>query len=96
MGTPSQARIRVKTGHPRLCSDSHEARSTGSLDPEKPPTRTTQGRVGRPTPSLIHLLPDKAFNATTPTYVATAPPAWEQYTCLIPLFSAHPRMDRKK
>jgi hypothetical protein len=51
----------VKTGHPRLCFDSHEARSIGSLDPGKSPTRTIRGRVGRPL--LIHLLTDKAFNA---------------------------------
>jgi hypothetical protein len=35
---------------------------------------------------LTHLLTDKAFNATTFTYVATAPPAWEQYPYLILLF----------
>jgi hypothetical protein len=32
---------------------------------------------------------------TTSTYVATAPPAWKQYRCKIPLFTAHPRMDGK-
>jgi hypothetical protein len=31
-GTTSQNHIRMKTGHPRLRSDSHEARSTGCLD----------------------------------------------------------------
>jgi hypothetical protein len=82
-------------GHPRLRSDLHEAGSTGGLDLEKSLTRTTWGRVGRP-PSLIHLLTDKAFNATTSTYVATAPPAWEQYPCLILLFTTHPGMDGKK
>jgi hypothetical protein len=92
--TPSQAHIRVKTGHPRLRSDSHEARSMRSLDPGKSPTRTTRGRVGRP--PLIHLLTDKAFNAITSTNVATAPPAWEQHPCLILLFTAHPEMDGKK
>jgi hypothetical protein len=74
----------MKTGCPRPRSDSHEARSTGSLDPGKLPTRTTQGRVDRP--SLIHLLTDKAFNATTPTNVTTTPPAWEQHPCLNPTF----------
>jgi hypothetical protein len=66
----------------------------GRLDPEKSPTRTTQGRSGRP--PLTHLLTDKAFNATTFTYVATAPPAWEQHPCLNLLFIAHPGMGDKK
>jgi hypothetical protein len=66
----------------------------GSLDPKKYLTRTTQGRSGRP--PLTHLLTDKAFNATTSAYVATAPPAWEQYPCLILLFIAHPRIGDKK
>jgi hypothetical protein len=66
----------------------------GGPDPGKSPTRTTQGRVGRP--PLTHLLTDKAFNATTSTYVATTPPAWEQHPCLILLFTAHPGMDNKK
>jgi hypothetical protein len=81
-------------GRPRLRSDSHEARSTGSLDPGKSPTRTTQGQAGRP--PLTHLLIDKAFNATTSANVATAPPAWEQHSCLILLFIAHPGMTVKK
>jgi hypothetical protein len=34
-GTTSQNHIRVKTGHPRLRSDSHEARSMGRLDPRE-------------------------------------------------------------
>jgi hypothetical protein len=84
----------VKTGHPRPRSDSHEARSKGSLDPGKLPTRTTRGRVDR-TP-LIHLLTNKAFNATTFTNVAIAPPAWEQHPCLILLFIAHPGMAVKR
>jgi hypothetical protein len=82
-------------GYPRLRSDSYEALLTGSLDPENSPTRTTQGRVGRP-PSLIHLLTNKAFNATTSTNVVTAPPAWEQRPRLITLFTAHPEMDSEK
>jgi hypothetical protein len=84
----------MKTGHPRPRSDSYEARSTGSLDPGNSSTRTTQGRPGRP--PLIHLLTDKAFNATTFTNVATAPSTWEQHLCLILLFTAHPGMDDKK
>jgi hypothetical protein len=80
--------------HPWLHSDSHEARSTGGLNLGKSLTRTARGQVGQP--PLTHLLTDKAFNATTSTYVATAPPAWEQYPCLILLFSAHPGMDGKK
>jgi hypothetical protein len=91
---PSQARIHVKTGHPQLRSNSHEARSTGSLDPKKSLTRTTRGRVGQP--PLFHLLTDKAFNATTTTYVVTAPPAWEQYPCLIPFFLPIPGWTVKK
>jgi hypothetical protein len=94
MDTSSQAHIRVQTGRPRLCFDSHEARSTGSLDPGKPTTRTTQGQAGRP--PLTHLLTNKAFNATTSANVATAPPAWEQHPCLILLFTAHPGMAVKK
>jgi hypothetical protein len=62
----------------------------GSLDPRKSLTRTTRGRAGRP--SLIRLLTDKAFNATTPTNMAIAPPAWEQHLCLILLFIAYPRV----
>jgi hypothetical protein len=54
----------------------------------------TRGQVGQP--PLTHLLTDKAFNATTSTYVATASPAWEQHLCLILLFTAHPGMDDKK
>jgi hypothetical protein len=84
----------MKTGHPRLRSDSYEARSTGSLDPRKSSTRTTQGQVDRP-PSFNYLL-TKAFNATTSTNVATEPPTWEQHPCLIPLFTAHPEMDSEK
>jgi hypothetical protein len=72
MDMPIQDRIRMKTGRPRLRSDSYEARSTGSLDPGKSPTRTTLGRVGQP-PSSTYLL-TKAFNVTTSTNVATAPP----------------------
>jgi hypothetical protein len=34
-GTTSQNHIRVKMGHPRLRSDSHEAHSTGRLDPRE-------------------------------------------------------------
>jgi hypothetical protein len=45
---------------------------------------------------LTHLLTNKAFNVTTSTYVATAPPAWEQHPCLILLFTVHPGMDDKK
>jgi hypothetical protein len=58
---PSHARIHAR--HPRLRFDSYEARSTGSLDPGNSPTRTTQGRVGRPSPHLFtysltrHLMP---------------------------------------
>jgi hypothetical protein len=85
---------RGHTGGPRLRSDSYEARLTGSLDPGKSPTRTTQGQSGRP--PLTHLLTDKAFNATTSVYMATSPPAWEQYPCLILLFIAHPGMGDKK
>jgi hypothetical protein len=59
--------MRVKTGHPRLRSDSYETLSTENLDPGESPTRTTQGRAGRP--PLTHLLTDKAFNTTTPTNV---------------------------
>jgi hypothetical protein len=66
-----------------------------SLDPGNSLTRTTQGRVSRPL-SLIHLLTDKAFNAATPTNVATAPPAWEQRPRLITLFTAHPEMGGEK
>jgi hypothetical protein len=66
----------------------------GSLDPEKSSTRMTQGRSDRP--PLTHLLTNKAFNATTPTYMATAPPTWEQYPRLIMLFIAHPRMGDRK
>jgi hypothetical protein len=84
----------VKTGHPRLRSDSHAARSTGSLDPRKSPTCTTRGRAGRP--SLIRLLTDKAFNVTTPTNMATAPPPWEQHPCLILLFTVHPGVGGEK
>jgi hypothetical protein len=84
----------VKTGHPWLHSHSHDPRSTGSLDPKKSSTRMTRGRVGR-TP-LIHLLADKAFNATTSTNMATTPPAWEQHPYLILLFTAHPGMGAKK
>jgi hypothetical protein len=64
-----------ETVRPRPRSDSYEARSTGSLDPRKTPTRTTGGRAGRP--SLICLLTDKAFKATTPTDLATVPAMWE-------------------
>jgi hypothetical protein len=84
----------MKTGHPRPCTDSYEARSTGSLDPRKLPTRTTQGRADRP-PSSTYLL-TKAFNATTSTNVATSPPAWEHHPRLIPLFTAHPGMGGEK
>jgi hypothetical protein len=49
-----------------------------------------------PPPSLIRLLTDKAFNATTPTNMPTAPPAWEQHPCLILLFTAHPRVGGEK
>jgi hypothetical protein len=63
----------LHAGRPRLRFDSHEARSTGSLDPEKSPTRTTQGRVSRP-PILSATNPlTKEFNVTTATYVAIAP-----------------------
>jgi hypothetical protein len=44
----------------------------------------------------MHLLTDKAFNATTSTNVAIAPPAWEQHPCLILPFTAHPGMDGEK
>jgi hypothetical protein len=80
----------MKTRHPRLRSDSDEALSTKNLDPRKSPTRTTQGRAGRP--PLIHLPSDKAFNATNSTNMATAPPAWEQRPCLILLFTVHSGM----
>jgi hypothetical protein len=78
----------IQMGRPRPRSDSYEARSIGSLDPKKSPTRTTQGRPSRP--PLTHLLTDKAFNATTSTNVATAPPTWERHLRLILLFTAHP------
>jgi hypothetical protein len=93
--TPSSARVRmVALDHPRLRSDSHEACSRGGLDPGKSPTRTTRGRARQPL--LPHLLTDKAFNTTTSTYMATAPPAWEQCQCLILPFTVHPEMDGKK
>jgi hypothetical protein len=63
---------------PRKISDSHDLGSS----------RSTLSL------SLIHLLTDKTFNATTPTYVATAPPAWEQYPCLILLFFCPSRDER--
>jgi hypothetical protein len=93
MDTLSQARIRMKMGHPRLRSDLYEALSTENLDLRKSLTRMTQGRAGRP--PLIHLLTDKAFNATIPTNVAAVPPAWEQRPCLILLFAGHPGMTVK-
>jgi hypothetical protein len=80
--------------HPRLSSDSHEARSRGGLDPKKSPTCMTQGWAHQPL--LTHLLTNKAFNATTSTYVATAPPAWEQYQRLILPFTAHPGINGKR
>jgi hypothetical protein len=83
----------MKTGHPRLRSDSDEALSTENLNPGKSPTRTTQGRADRP--PLIHLPSDKAFNATISTNVATAPPTWEQRPCLILLFTTYPGMAAK-
>jgi hypothetical protein len=57
-------------------------------------TRMTLGRPGRP--CLTHLLTDRAFNATTSTNVATAPPAWEQRLRLVLLFTAHPGMGNKR
>jgi hypothetical protein len=83
----------MKTGRPQPRPDSHEARSTGSLNPRKSPTRTTRGRAGRP---LTHLLTNKAFNTTTSTNVATAPPAWEQRLCLVPLFTVYPGIGGEK
>jgi hypothetical protein len=65
----------------------------GGLDPGKYPTRMTRGRAHRPL--LIHLLKDKAFNATTSAYMATTPPTWEQYQRLILPFTVHPEMDGK-
>jgi hypothetical protein len=84
------------SGRPRLRYDSHEARSTVSLDPRKSPTRTTQGQVGRPPILSVTYSLTEAFNATTSTYVATAPKAWEQHPCQILLFTAHPGMDDEK
>jgi hypothetical protein len=80
----------MKTGLPRLRSDSHEALLTENLDPGKSLTRTTQGQAGRP--PLIHLSTNKAFNATIYVNMATMPPAWEQHLCLILLFTTHPGM----
>jgi hypothetical protein len=60
----------------------------GPLDGKPRPRKTSDSYdpgSSRSTP-LIHLLIDKAFNATTPTNVATAPPAWEQHPCLNPTF----------
>jgi hypothetical protein len=93
-GCADPSRIRVKTGHPRPRSDSHEVHSTGRLDPRKLLTRTTRSQVDRP--PLIQVLTDKAFNATTFINVATAPPAWEHHLCLILLFTAYPGMAVKK
>jgi hypothetical protein len=81
-------------GHPRSCFDSNEARSRRGLDPGNSLTHTTRGRADRPL--LTHLSTDKAFNATTSTDVATAPPVWEQYQRLILLFTIHPGMNGKK
>jgi hypothetical protein len=66
----------------------------GGLNPGKSLTRMTRGRARRPL--LIHLLIDKAFNATTSAYMATTPPMWEQYQCLILAFTAYPGMDGKR
>jgi hypothetical protein len=98
--------MRMQTGRPQLRFDSYEARSTRSLDPGKSPIRTTRGRASRPpltnqvtgkafnTP--VHQPAAKAFNATTPIYVATAPPTWEQHLRLISLFTTHTGMGNKK
>jgi hypothetical protein len=74
---------------PRPCSDSYEARSTGRLDhvltrtrltrrdastTEKSPTRTTQGRAGRPTAFTNSGTKVRAFNVNCqplPTLMAT-------------------------
>jgi hypothetical protein len=88
------SRIHMSTGRPRLCSDSYEARSMGSLDPRN--FRLVRPKVESVDPSSSTYLLTKAFNATTPTNVATEPPAWEQHLCLIPHFTAHPRMGGEK
>jgi hypothetical protein len=92
--TPSSARMRMKT--------------PGTLDCVSIRTRPARREVStlenlqlaqtgvRSVDPLTHLLTDKAFNVTTSTYVATAPPAWEQHPCLILLFTVHPGMDDKK
>jgi hypothetical protein len=66
---------------PRRISDSHDPGSGRSTLPH-PPTHKQNSR---------HLMQPP----TTSTYVATAPPAWKQYRCQIPLFTAHPEMDGK-
>jgi hypothetical protein len=96
----------MQTGCPRPRSDSYEVRSTRSLDPGKSPIRTTRGLASRPSLSNritgkafntpVHQPAVKAFNATTPIYVATAPPMWEQHLRLISLFTTHTGMGNKK
>jgi hypothetical protein len=62
-------------------SDSHDPGSGRSTLPH-PPTRRQNSR---------HLMQP----STTSTYVAISPPAWKQYRCQIPLFTAHSGMDGK-
>jgi hypothetical protein len=88
------SRIRMRIERPRLHSDSYEARSTGSHDPRN--FRLVRPRVESVDPSSSTYLLTKPFNATTPTNVATEPPALEQHPCLIPLFTSHPEMGGEK
>jgi hypothetical protein len=97
----------MRTGRPRPRSDLYEARSTRSLDPGKiydsydsgsrQSTLPLQSRVIEEafnTPT--HQPAVNAFNTTTPTYVATAPPTWEQRLRLISLFTTHTGMGNEK
>jgi hypothetical protein len=71
----------------------------GPLDGKPRPQKFSDSHdpgSSRLTPSLIHLLTEKAFNATTSTNVVTAPSAWFQRSRLITLFTAHPGMGSEK
>jgi hypothetical protein len=93
---------RIRRSKPHMYEDGAPSTAfrlvRGSLDGKPRPRKFSYSHdpgSTRSTP-LIHLLTDKAFNATTFTNAPTAPSAWEHHLCLILLFTAHPGMGDKK
>jgi hypothetical protein len=70
-------------------------RTNSDTSPRSTKFRLARPRVGPVNPSSPTCSQTKAFNATISTYVATAPPTWEQFQRLILPFTDHPKMNGK-